>query len=174
MRRQEDLITLLDSHSHSTRAKTEFVMEDIEKKSEQGVKFGKPSWLRRRLIWPLKTKVLRTLPFKVNRLSLQLCLCLVQVVLIGVGVSLYLLDVGLDVDSCIRWSTMNGCFRLVIGISYNQGQCSCHPAATGPSSVDFILCAFENSVCETQALKFLHKILDEQMDGRTIQTESEF
>ena len=35
-----------------------------------------------------------------------------QVFLIGVGVSLYLMDVGLDVDSCIRWATMNGCFRL--------------------------------------------------------------
>ena len=38
--------------------------------------------------------------------------CLVKVFLIGVGLSLYLMDVGLDVDSCIRWATMNGCFRL--------------------------------------------------------------
>ena len=35
-----------------------------------------------------------------------------QAFLIGAGVSLYLMDVGLDVDSCIRWATMNGCFRL--------------------------------------------------------------
>ena len=37
-----------------------------------------------------------------------------QAFLIGVGVSLYLMDVGLDVNSCIRWATMNGCFRLLL------------------------------------------------------------
>ena len=41
-----------------------------------------------------------------------LSFCVVKVFLIGVGVSLYWTDVGLDVDSCIRWATMNGCFRL--------------------------------------------------------------
>ena len=89
-------------------------MEEIEsKKSEQVRKVEKPSRLRRRLIWPLKAKLLRTLPFKVGFLSI-LCfsLCLVKVFLIGLGVSLYWMDVGLDVDSGIRWATMNGCFRL--------------------------------------------------------------
>ena len=40
-------------------------MEEIECETEQGGKVEKPSRLKRRLIWPLKTKVLRTLPFKV-------------------------------------------------------------------------------------------------------------
>ena len=96
---------------------TKFVMEELESKSERQGKIGKPSWVRRRLIWPLKAKVVRTLPFKVCTgflLSLhQYSLCVfVKVFLIGVGVTLYWMDVGLDVDSCIRWATMNGCFRL--------------------------------------------------------------
>ena len=46
-------------------------MEEIEsKKGEQGGKVEKPSRLRRRLIWPLKAKLLRTLPFKVGFLSI--------------------------------------------------------------------------------------------------------
>ena len=42
-----------------------------------------------------------------------LSFCVVKVFLIGVGVTLYWMDVGLDVDSGIRWATMNGCFRLL-------------------------------------------------------------
>ena len=57
---------------------TEFVMEELESKSERRGKIGKPSWVRRRLIWPLKAKVVRTLPFKVWTLTpsvFSLCLC---------------------------------------------------------------------------------------------------
>ena len=91
----------------------EFVMVEIESKNSEKREIVKPGWVKRRLIWPLKTKLLRTLPFKVDRrASYNFSIFFVQVFLIGVGVSLYLMDVGLDVDSCIRWATMNGCFRL--------------------------------------------------------------
>ena len=71
----------------------------------------KPGWLSRRLIWSLKTKLLRTLPFKVGNCQFILTF-LVKVFLVGVGVSLYFLDIGLDVDSCLHWVGLTGCFRL--------------------------------------------------------------
>ena len=70
-----------------------------------------PGWLGRRLIWPLKAKLLRTLPFKVGFCQLILT-SLLKVFLIGFGVSLYFLDIGLDVDSCLHWVGLTGCFRL--------------------------------------------------------------
>ena len=64
------LLVACCQHTHSVRERAEFVMVEREgKKSEKG-EIIKPSWLRRKLIWPLKTKVLRTLPFKVDTLPL--------------------------------------------------------------------------------------------------------
>ena len=58
----------------------------------------KPGWFKRRVIWNLK-KLSRSWGFKVFLLS-------------G-GVATYLADVGLDLDSVVRWITLPGCYRQI-------------------------------------------------------------
>ena len=68
----------------------------------------KPGWLRRKLLWPLKSNILRSLPFKVH----QPFFChSAQVLLVWLGVAAYWADVGFDADGMIRWLTMAGCYR---------------------------------------------------------------
>ena len=67
----------------------------------------KPAWLKRKLIWPLKSNLLRSLPFKVSSFFCHP----VQVFLVALGLGSYLTDVGLDADGMIRWLTMTGCHR---------------------------------------------------------------
>ena len=58
---------------------------------------AKPGWLKRRLIWPVKAKVLKSLSFKV--------------ILLLVGVARYWADVGLDINTVQSWADMRGCYR---------------------------------------------------------------
>ena len=39
------------------------------------IKATKPAWLKRKLLWPLKSKIFRTLPMKVNLLFVTLSRC---------------------------------------------------------------------------------------------------
>ena len=74
--------------------------------------FEKPGWLKRKLIWPLKSKLLRSLPFKVGTGNpLFGSPAHVQVLLVGLGVAAYWADVGFDADGMLRWLTMTGCYR---------------------------------------------------------------
>ena len=63
---------------------------------EDGI-LSKPGWVKRRLIWPLKTKVLKSLSFKL--------------ILVILGVARYWGDVGLDINTGLQWANMRGCFR---------------------------------------------------------------
>ena len=57
----------------------------------------KPGWIKRRIVWPSKTKILQTLPFKV---------CALIILLGG-----YLTDVVFDTDSGVSWFNMRNCHR---------------------------------------------------------------
>ena len=72
----------------------------------------KPGWLKRKLIWPLKSKLLRSLPFKVvTGTPLFGSPAHVQVLLVGLGVAAYWADVGFDADGVVQWLSMTGCYR---------------------------------------------------------------
>ena len=58
---------------------------------------ARPGWLKRRLLWPVKAKVLRSLAFKVA--------------LVATGAARYWGDVGWDLHSAIQWANMRGCYR---------------------------------------------------------------
>ena len=58
---------------------------------------AKPGWLKRRLIWPLKAYVIKSLSFKL--------------ILLVFGVVRYWGDVGLDINTIIDLANMRGCFR---------------------------------------------------------------
>ena len=57
----------------------------------------KPNWVKRKVVWQLKVKVLRSSYFKA--------------LLVLLGVATYGLDVGLDGDSVYHWITMKNCHR---------------------------------------------------------------
>ena len=71
----------------------------------------KPGWLKRKLLWPLKSNILRSLPFKVDQ-PFFLSFChFAQVLLVWLGVAAYWADVGFDAHGMIQWLKMTGCYR---------------------------------------------------------------
>ena len=73
------------------------VLADPEREIISKTDVKKPNWMKRRIVWPLKTKLLKTFWFKVFALFL---------ILGG-----YLSDVGFDVESGVSWFNMRSCFR---------------------------------------------------------------
>ena len=83
--------------SESVATKSGILKERSNKAEMEAHNLAKPGWLKRRLIWPLKANVLKSLSFKL--------------ILLVFGVARYWGDVGLDINTVIDWANMRGCFR---------------------------------------------------------------